>query len=41
MRLVDLLGSGISGLLWTSDARGNGRTTMHFLDFTGLARRAL
>ncbi len=35
VRLVDLLGSGISGLLWSADASGNGRPHMFFLDFTG------
>ncbi|MFN2166728.1 MAG: toxin TcdB middle/N-terminal domain-containing protein, partial [Anaerolineae bacterium] len=35
VRLVDLLGSGIAGLLWTTEARGNGRPSMHFLDFAG------
>ncbi len=35
VRLVDLLGSGIGGVLWSADASGNGRPHMHFLDFTG------
>lgn len=35
VRLVDLLGTGVSGLLWSADANGNGRPHMHFLDFTG------
>ncbi|AMC99899.1 SpvB/TcaC N-terminal domain-containing protein [Halomonas chromatireducens] len=34
VRLVDLLGSGISGLLWSRDAHAPGRTSLHFLDFT-------
>jgi RHS repeat-associated protein len=35
LRLVDFLGPGISGLLWSSDANGSGRPNMRFLDFTG------
>jgi hypothetical protein len=35
IRLVDLLGNGVSGLLWTSNANGNGRPNYYFLDFTG------
>jgi RHS repeat-associated protein len=39
VRLVDLLGSGIRGVLWTSD-RGSGlpRANMYFLDLTGAAK---
>jgi RHS repeat-associated protein len=35
LRLMDFLGSGIGGLLWSSDANGSGRPNMRFLDFTG------
>jgi hypothetical protein len=35
VRLVDMLGSGISGVLWSSDLRLNTRKHMFFLDFTG------
>jgi virulence plasmid B protein/glycosyltransferase TcdB-like subunit of Tc toxin/VCBS repeat protein len=35
VRLVDLLGGGISGVLWSSDAASSGRPHMYFLDFTG------
>jgi RHS repeat-associated protein len=35
VRLVDMLGSGISGVLWSSDASMNSRKHMFFLDFTG------
>lgn len=35
VRLVDLLGSGISGVLWSTDATSISRSHMHFLDFTG------
>ncbi|OWY64946.1 hypothetical protein B7486_44570 [cyanobacterium TDX16] len=35
IRLVDLLGSGISGVLWSADANGLSRQHMFFLDFTG------
>ena len=35
VRLVDLLGTGVSGMLWSADANGNGRPHMYFLDFTG------
>ncbi|WP_458190641.1 toxin TcdB middle/N-terminal domain-containing protein [Haladaptatus sp. NG-WS-4] len=34
VRLVDLLGTGVAGLLWSSDAQ-SGRDNMFFLDFTG------
>jgi hypothetical protein len=33
--LVDMLGSGISGMLWSSDASVTSRKHMFFLDFTG------
>ncbi|HEV2736549.1 MAG TPA: SpvB/TcaC N-terminal domain-containing protein, partial [Longimicrobiaceae bacterium] len=33
-RLADLLGSGISGLLWSAEPRSGG-DPLHFLDFTG------
>lgn len=35
VRLVDLLGTGISGVLWSRDANTPGRDHMFFLDFTG------
>jgi RHS repeat-associated protein len=35
VRLVDLLGLGISGVLWSADANGLSRSNMFFLDFTG------
>ncbi len=35
VRLVDILGSGISGVLWSTDANGLSRKTLWFLDFTG------
>jgi len=35
VRLVDLLGSGNRGVLWSSDATGLNRPTMFFLDFSG------
>jgi RHS repeat-associated protein len=35
MRLVDLLGNGVGGLLWSSNANGNGQANYFFLDFTG------
>jgi RHS repeat-associated protein len=35
VRLVDVLGSGISGVLWSRDANGVSRDHVFFLDFTG------
>lgn len=35
VRLADMLGSGVSGVLWSSDAGGLSHETMFFLDFTG------
>ena len=35
VRLVDMLGSGISGVLWSRDANGCPARTLFFLDFTG------
>lgn len=35
VRLVDLDGTGVSGVLWSADADGRSRTNMFFLDFTG------
>lgn len=35
VRLIDLLGAGISGILWSADANGLSRSSMFFLDFTG------
>jgi RHS repeat-associated protein len=35
VRLVDLLATGISGVLWSADARGLSRSHLYFLDFTG------
>ena len=39
VRIVDLLGSGIGGLLYTADAvNGRPRANIHFLDLTGAAK---
>jgi RHS repeat-associated protein len=35
VRLVDLLGCGISGILWSADANAQDRPSMFFLDLTG------
>ncbi len=35
LRLVDLLGTGISGVLWSTDVGGLARESLLFLDFTG------
>ena len=35
VRLADVLGSGISGVLWTREANGLSRDHLFFLDFTG------
>jgi RHS repeat-associated protein len=35
VRLVDLLGNGVSGVLWSSDRNGSLRSNAFFLDFTG------
>jgi RHS repeat-associated protein len=35
VRLVDLLGTGVSGVLWSRDANGAARQPMFFHDFTG------
>lgn len=35
VRLADMLGSGISGILWSADAGRLSRETMFFLDFSG------
>ncbi|MBL7792405.1 MAG: VCBS repeat-containing protein [Saprospiraceae bacterium] len=35
VRLIDLKGSGVAGILWSSDLRGDGRPHMFFLDLTG------
>lgn len=35
VRLIDMLGSGISGMLWSADAGALSRQNMFFLDFTG------
>ena len=35
VRLADMLGTGVSGLLWSQDAGGPWRHPMYFLDFTG------
>jgi RHS repeat-associated protein len=35
VRLVDLLGSGVSGVLWSADQDGQGRPSSFFLDLTG------
>jgi hypothetical protein len=34
VRLIDMLGSGISGVLWSADAGALSRQNMFFLDFT-------
>ncbi len=38
VRLVDLLGTGVGGVLWSMDVQGNGRPHMYFLDFTGCVK---
>ncbi|MBX0293215.1 hypothetical protein K3G63_22410 [Hymenobacter sp. HSC-4F20] len=38
VRLVDLLGTGVAGLLWTCAALAGGRPHHHFLDFTAGVR---
>jgi RHS repeat-associated protein len=35
VRLTDLLGNGVGGVLWSADAGGRTRRSMYFLDFTG------
>src|SRR5262249_15672891 len=35
VRLTDLLGVGVSGVLWSADVGGLSRDSMFFLDFTG------
>ncbi|MBL7797054.1 MAG: VCBS repeat-containing protein [Saprospiraceae bacterium] len=35
VRLIDLKGSGVSGILWSRDMTGDGRPHMFFLDLTG------
>jgi RHS repeat-associated protein len=35
LRIADLLGSGTAGVLYSRDAQGSGRPSMHFLDLTG------
>lgn len=35
VRLTDLLGAGISGVLWSAEAGALARARMFFLDFTG------
>ncbi|WP_328457778.1 FG-GAP-like repeat-containing protein [Streptomyces sp. NBC_00386] len=35
VRLVDLLGTGVAGVLWTADPAGAGRVGLWFLDLTG------
>ena len=35
VRLVDLLGKGVGGILWTRDGDGSGRPRHFFLDLTG------
>jgi RHS repeat-associated protein len=35
VRLVDLHGTGVGGLLWSADAGGSSRSNLYFLDFTG------
>ena len=38
VRLVDMLGVGVRGVLWSSNAGGLSRQSMSFLDFTGGAK---
>lgn len=35
VRLADIFGTGVSGLLWSRDADGTSEKTLHFLDFSG------
>jgi len=35
VRITDLLGTGVGGILWTRDADGSGRPSHFFLDLTG------
>lgn len=35
VRLVDLLGTGVAGVLWSTDANGFGQPRTYFLDLTG------
>lgn len=35
LRLTDLLGTGVSGILWSSNVHGENRASMYFLDLTG------
>ena len=35
VRLIDLLGNGVGGVLWSQDSTGLGRPHLFFLDFTG------
>ena len=35
VRLIDMLGNGINGVLWSADAGALSRQSMFFLDFTG------
>ena len=35
LRLTDLLGNGVGGVLWSAEASGLSRANMFFLDFTG------
>ncbi|WP_156119623.1 SpvB/TcaC N-terminal domain-containing protein [Leptolyngbya sp. KIOST-1] len=35
VRLVDLLGTGVAGVLWSADLQQYGRNHLYFLDFTG------
>ena len=35
VRLVDLLGTGLGGILWSADANGLSRSNLFFLDLTG------
>jgi RHS repeat-associated protein len=35
VRLMDVLGTGINGVLWSADLRAPGRDHLYFLDFTG------
>ena len=38
VRLVDVLGTGISGVLWSANANGQSQANMFFLDFSGATK---
>src|SRR6185312_7700718 len=41
LRIVDLLGTGVSGILWSADEDWSSRGGMFFLDLTGGAKPGL